>query len=279
MPELPEVETIKRSLQESLISKVVSSVDIREKKQFIGDPEKIIGKKVTGLQRKGKILTISLEDSLFLSIHLKLTGQLLYSENASNAIFKNEIPRTGSNKMPVNATRVILYFKDNSALFFNDLRKFGWMKLTKTMEETSAVDVLSKDFTLEYLKQSIGPSRKPIKPLLLEQNKITGIGNIYDNDALWEAKIHPTRKANTLTDDEIESLYNGIKKIINEGIECKGSSAKDEMYILPDSSKGSYQNHFKTYHQNGKPCIRDGTIMERLNQNGRGTFFCPTCQK
>jgi formamidopyrimidine-DNA glycosylase len=146
------------------------------------------------------------------------------------------------------------------------------------MEETKAVDVLSPSFTLEYFKKCIRGSKKPIKPLLLEQNKITGIGNIYDNDCLWEARIHPARKANSLTEAELERLYEAIKKTINEGIQYKGSSAKDEMYVLPNSEKGSYQDHFKTYHQNGKPCPRDGAIIKRIELAGRGTFFCPQCQ-
>jgi formamidopyrimidine-DNA glycosylase len=278
MPELPEVETIRKSLEEVLPGKIISNVDVREKKQFVGDAQTIIGKKVTNITRKGKVLTLVVEN-VFVSIHLKLTGQILFAEDKNNAVFKNEIPRSGTNKMPANVTRVIIEFKDNSALFFNDLRKFGWVKLSDTMEETGAVDVLSPDFTFEYFKKSVSGSKKPIKPLLLEQDKITGIGNIYDNDALWEAKIHPERKANTLTEEELKNLYDGIKKVINEGIKYKGSSAKDEMYVLPNSEKGSYQEHFKAYHQDGKPCKRCGTIMVRINQGGRGTFFCPNCQK
>ena len=279
MPELPEVETIRRSLQAELVGKIIESVNVKEAKQFIGDKTIIEGKKIEEVTRKGKVLTLILEDSLYLSFHLMLTGQILYSPNKDKAIFKNTIPHTGSNTMPVNSTRVILNFKDNSALFFNDQRKFGWVKITNSTEETKSVDVLSPDFTEEYLKNATHKSKKPIKPLLLEQDKITGIGNIYDNDSLWEAQIHPERKANTLTDNEISRLYKAILKIINEGIKYKGSSAKDEMYVLPDSTKGQYQDHFKVYHRHGQPCLRDRTLIERINQNGRGTFFCHTCQK
>ncbi|MEO6508883.1 MAG: DNA-formamidopyrimidine glycosylase [Patescibacteria group bacterium] len=279
MPELPEVETIRRSLQSDLPGKTIKAIEVIEQKQFKGDHRKAIGKKVIDVIRKGKMLTLVLDDSLYLTFHLMLTGQILLAADKDNAVFANVIPHTGSNKLPVNSTRVIIEFNDHSALYFNDQRKFGWVKLTETMEETKSVDVLSKDFSLEYFKKSIGASRKPIKPLLLEQDKITGIGNIYDNDALWEAKIHPTRKANSLSEVELETLHKAIKDVINEGIMYKGSSAKDEMYVLPDSTKGSYQEHFKVYHRNGQPCLRDTTLIERIELGGRGTFFCPKCQK
>jgi len=279
MPELPEVETIRRSLRDDLVGKVIDHVEVLEFKQFKGDPKQVAGKKITDVIRKGKMLTLVLEDSLFLSIHLMLTGQILFAEDGKNAIFKNIIPHTNSNKMPNTSTRIVVHFKDTSALYFNDQRKFGWMKLSDKIEETKSVDVLSPEFTLEYFKKSISSSKKPIKPLLLEQDKITGIGNIYDNDLLWEAKVHPTRKANSLSNEELEAIYNATVKIIQEGIKYKGSSAKDEMYVLPNSEKGSYQEHFKVYHRNGQPCLRDKATIERIELAGRGTFFCPKCQK
>jgi formamidopyrimidine-DNA glycosylase len=182
--------------------------------------------------------------------------------------------------MPANVTRVIIEFKDNSALYFNDLRKFGWVKVTNEMEKTDSVDVLDSQFTFDYFKKSVSGSRKPIKVLLLDQDKITGIGNIYDNDALWEAEIHPERKANTLTETELKNVYEGINKVIAEGIKYKGSSAQDEMYLLPNSEPGQYQHHFKVYHREGKECLRiDGGVIQRIKQGGRSSFFCPVCQR
>ena len=278
MPELPEVETIHRSLEKILPGKTIESIDVKEEKQFFGDRQKAVGKKIANVSRKGKVLTIVLEDSLFISIHLKLTGQILFADNKDHAVFKNNIPRTGTNIMPANVTRVIFNFKDNSALFFNDMRKFGWVKLTEKMPETAAVDLLSEKFTLEYFEKALSNSRKPIKVLLLEQDKIAGIGNIYDNDSLWEAKIHPERKTNTLSKQEVEHLYNGIKKIIDEGIQYKGSSAHDEIYLMPDSEPGQYQHHFRVYHRENAPCLRCQTTIERIKQGGRSSFLCPKCQ-
>lgn len=276
MPELPEVETIRLSLQRYLIGKVIKHIDVREKKQFIGDQRKLIGKKITALTRKGKVLSIKIGDS-FLNIHLKLTGQLLFSAHSDHAVFPREIPRANSKTLPAKTTHIILYFDDGSALFFNDLRKFGWMRLLNRPDETSAVDLLSQDFTLDLFKNSLMKSRKPIKNLLLEQDKFAGIGNIYANDALWQARIHPLKSASTLSDVEVGELFKAIRLIIGEALKRHGSS--DEFYVTPENKPGDYQNHFKVYHREGLPCPRCGTKIKRIKHSGRSSFFCPRCQK
>lgn len=275
MPELPEVETIRLILKRDIIGKVVKDIDIRVKKQFVGQPQDIFNKKITALTRKGKVLSIKIGNK-YVNIHLKLTGQLLFAENKNQAVFKNEVARAGTNEMPGRTTRIIIYFSDDSALYFNDLRKFGWMRLLDKPEETSAVDLLSPKFTLTYFKKSISNSKKPIKNLLLEQDKFTGIGNIYANDALWKARIHPLRKTNTLNDVEIGELFRAIKSIISEGLKYDGTS--DDFYILPNALKGNYQKHVKVYHREGLPCLRCGTALKRIKHGGRSSFFCPQCQ-
>ncbi len=282
MPELPEIETIRLFLNSHLPNRVITGIDIREPKQFHGDPKQAIGKKIVRIGRTGKILHIQLgtvKKPQFLSFHLKLSGQILYASDKDTAQFKHSIPRANTNHMPAGTTRIILYFDDDSALFFNDMRKFGWIKLASQPEEPRGVDVLSPAFTREYFKQVLASTRRPIKVTLLDQDKIAGIGNIYDNDSLWEARIHPARKTNTLQEEEKDRLYDAIIKIINEGIKYKGSSAQDELYVLPDSEKGQYQHHFKTYHQHGKACTRCGETIKRIVVGGRGTFYCPGCQK
>ncbi len=281
MPELPEVETIRLYLQKHLIGKTIIDIEIREPKQFHGDPKKALTKSIELIGRTGKILHIKLHDDkqpLYLSFHLKLSGQILFSQNKDNHEFKNIIPRANTKHMPAATTRIIFYFDDNSALYFNDMRKFGWVKLSERPEEPLAADILSTVFTYEYFVKALQGVKRPIKVVLLDQEKMAGIGNIYANDSLWEAKIHPARKANTLTDQEKKALYDAILKIINEGVQYRGSSAQDELYIIPDSEKGEYQHHFKTYHQHGTPCKRCGDIIQRIVVGGRGTFFCPQCQ-
>jgi len=278
MPELPEVETIKLKLEPLVKGKVIKEIRVLEKKQFIGDYKKIIGKEIQGLRRKGKVITIILSDNLFLSIHLKLSGQLLFASNLDQPVFKYTIPFTKTTTMPANTTRVIFKFKDKSGLFFNDLRKFGWIKLLNKPYEPRGIDILSQDFNLVFFKNLISSSKKNIKFLLLDQEKIAGIGNIYANDALFLAKINPLRKSDSLTEKEIKELYQSIKKVIFQGIKDQGSSGADEAFILPDASKGKHQRHFLVYQKENKPCIICGSLIKRIKQGGRSSFFCPRCQ-
>lgn len=279
MPELPEVETIKSHLQPYLHNKKIIKLKILSKKQFIGDPKKIINQKIVNIKRYGKVISILLSNNLYLNIHLKMTGELLYAKDKKNPIFKEIIPFTKTNKMPANTTRIIVYFDDNSVLFFNDLRKFGWFKVSTTDEKPKGVDVLDNQFTLTYFKKIISSSKKPIKTLLMDQEKIAGIGNIYANDSLFLAKIHPLNKANLLSDKQSANLYQSIKKIIEQAIKNKGSSGADEAYILPDGTKGKHQQHFLVYQKENQPCLKCGKKIKRIKQGGRSSFFCPSCQK
>ena len=278
MPELPEVETIKRELKPDIIGKTISDIEILSPKNFVGQKEQAIGKKITGIERFGKVLVIELSNKKYLSVHFKLSGQMLYAKSVKKAVFKNKIPFIGGNTMPGKTTRVIIKFKGGGALFFNDLRKFGWIKLTDKPEKPKGVDVLSKEFTVDYFKKVL-PSRRPIKVALMDQDKITGIGNIYANDSVFIAKIHPQRLANSLKNNEIDLLYLAIKKVIADGIKDQGSSGADEAFILPDGSKGRHQRHFLVYQQEGKPCRICRTIIKRVKHHGRSSFFCPNCQK
>lgn len=280
MPELPEVETIRQAISKDIISKVIDKIEILEKKQFIGNPKDLKGKKIIDVQRKGKVMAIKFDDNLFISIHLKLTGQLLFSKKLLESEFKTQIPLTQTNKMPGKTTRVIVHFKDSSALFFNDMRKFGWMKLSNKIEGPKSIDILDKNFTCNYFGSKIKSSGKPIKILLMDQDKMAGIGNIYANEALFLSKIDPRRKSKSLTRIEIKNLYNSLKIVINKGLKYQGSSGRDEAYILPDGTRGGYQNHFLVYQKEGKQCPKNcGGKIERIKQAGRSSFICINCQR
>jgi len=278
MPELPEVETIKRELKPNIIGKTISSIEILSLKNFVGQKEQAVGKKIIEIERFGKVLVMTLSNKKYINVHFKLSGQMLFAENVKSASYKNPIPFTKGNKLPANTTRIIIKFRGGSGLFFNDLRKFGWIKLTDKPEKPKGVDVLSKEFTVDYLKKIL-PSRRPIKVALMDQDKITGIGNIYANDALFIAKVHPQRLANSLKNNEVDLLYLAVKKVIADGIKDQGSSGADEAFILPDGSKGRHQRHFLVYQQEGKPCRICKTIIKRVKHHGRSSFFCPHCQK
>lgn len=279
MPELPEVETIKRELKPNILGKTVSAIEILSSKNFVGKKKEAYGQKITGVERYGKVLVIALENGKYLNAHFKLSGQMMYSKNANKAIFKNKIPFTKGNIMPANTTRIIIKLSDGSALFFNDLRKFGWVKLTNKPEAPKGVDVLSKKFTVNHLFSVLGATRRPVKVALMDQDWITGIGNIYANDSLYLSRIHPQKLSNSLTIDEIEKLHKAIITEIEKGVKDKGSSGADEAFILPDGSKGSHQRRFLVYQREKQPCSRCGTTIKRIKHNGRSSFFCPKCQK
>ena len=278
MPELPEVETIKRKLTPDLVEKVISEVEILSPKNFVGNKNEVIGSKIISVDRYGKVLVFALSNKKFLNVHFKLSGQILFSKNADKATFKNIIPFTKGNKMPANTTRVIIKFTDKSGIFFNDLRKFGWMKVSEQPLKPKGTDVMSKEFTPKLIFLMTKKTRKPIKVLLMDQDLITGIGNIYANDSLFLAKIHPQRLSNSLTEKEIGLLYKTIKQTISEGIRDCGSSGADEAFILPDGSRGGHQRNFLVYQREKKPCIVCKTIIKRIKHNGRSSFFCPKCQ-
>jgi len=287
MPELPEVETIKRQLIPNVVGKTISDVKILSPKNFVGNKQDVIGKKIVSVNRFGKVLVLRLTRAgqdrpiqyNFMSIHFKLSGQILFAKNINKAVFKNIIPFTKGKTMPANTTRVIIIFANGSGLFFNDLRKFGWIKISDQPLKPKGIDVLDKQFTVKYLTVIIKKTRKPIKILLMDQDLITGVGNIYANDSLFLAKIHPQRFSNSLAEQEIKLLYKSIKQTISKGLKDFGSSSADEAFILPDGSRGKHQKNFLVYQREDEPCLKCKTIIKRIKHNGRSSFFCPECQK
>lgn len=278
MPELPEVETIKRKLQPNIKNKIISDIKILSPKNFIGNKKDVVNKKIINVERFGKVLVINLNNNKYLNIHFKLSGQMLFSKNVNNAIFKNRIPFTKGNRLPANTTRIIIKFKDNSGLFFNDLRKFGWIKVTDKPLIPKGIDVMSSKFTSKLLFRLTRKTHRSIKILLMDQDLITGIGNIYANDSLFLAKIYPLKSADSLNRKEVETLHEGIIKEINLGIKDQGSSGADEAFILPDGSKGKHQRHFLVYQRENQPCSNCKTLIKRIKHGGRSSFYCPKCQ-
>lgn len=287
MPELPEVETIKRQLTPNVLGKTISDIKILSVKNFIGDKNDVLNRKIVSVDRYGKVLVLKLTrvgqdrplQHNFLNIHFKLSGQMLFAKDINKAVFKNIIPFTGGKTMPANTTRVIIKFSDGSGLFFNDLRKFGWIKISDQPLKPKGIDVLDKRFTLKFLTDLTDSTKRPIKPVLMDQDLITGIGNIYANDSLFLAKIHPQRLSNSLTKIETQLLHKSIKQTISEGIRDLGSSGADEAFILPDGSRGRHQRNFLVYQREGEPCLVCKIIIKRVKHNGRSSFFCPNCQK
>jgi formamidopyrimidine-DNA glycosylase len=284
MPELPEVETISNQLNKTIKGKIIANIQILRSKSFQGDPKLILGKKVTRVFRHAKVINVAFQNEFPLTlIHLKMTGQLIYKDD--NQRFVGGHPtQDWVNQLPGKHTRVIFTFKDHAKLFFNDLRVFGWVKvisnsldLKKELKSFTGVEPLSSKFTLNKLKEIIDKINRPIKLLILDQQKIAGLGNIYANDALFGARIDPTRPAKSLSSPEIKALHQSIIKILKIAVKLGGTSQRDYRQI--NGSMGNYQDHFLVYKKEGEPCPICGSTIVKIKLGGRGTYYCPQCQK
>ncbi len=282
MPELPEVETVARQLNNSLLNRVINKVIVYRDKIFTGDSLGLYGKKVQKVGRKAKMIEIEFDgfESL-VQIHLKMTGQLIFVDGEKRVVGGHPTS-DWVKQLPNKFTRVEVLFADGSTLFFNDMRAFGWVRVVTKIQElrdskARAPDVVDEGFSLEYFKKVLSKYSRPIKVVLLDQKLMGGIGNIYANDALNMSKISPTKKAKELTSSEVEKLYNSVKFVINLGIESGGASASN--YVDTKGMGGTYQNHFLTYKREGMPCKNCGDKIVKIKLGGRGTFYCPGCQK
>lgn len=283
MPELPEVETIKKGLISKVKGKQISDAKILFSGKLNMPPKKftetIKGAKVTNITRRAKILILALSNNFSLLIHLKMTGQLIYESGIKN----QELGIITKNPLYKYA-RVIFYFTDKSILVFNDLRKFGYIKLvpTKKIEEMVGKEkfgpeALGADFTLENFRKILNkyPNRR-IKQLLMDQLIIAGIGNIYSDEICYYAKVLPTKPAGKLSGEQIKKLYEGINKILIKAIELRGSSVDN--YVDTEGAKGDYVKELKVYDREGEKCCRGKGIIKRIKLSGRSSYFCSECQ-
>jgi len=288
MPELPEVETLRLGLKKYLVGHKIEDVEILHPKIFFGDKKDIVGAAVKGIRRVGKGLIIDLSNEFSLAIHIKLTGQLIYQDNKT---VKNPVSKLKVGSVPNKFTHIIFRLNGDSKLFYNDQRRFGWIKVVKTNEvmnlpffkemgpEPFAEELGSGqvDLTLDKFEEIISNSKTVIKPLVMDQKKIGGIGNIYANDALFKAKIDPRRKANSLSEAEIRKLYDSVLFVLKKGLDSGGASELTFVNIL--GQDGGYQNHTLVYGKRGKTCPNCGSKIKVIKLAGRGTFFCEICQK
>lgn len=282
MPELPEVQTIVNQLKEKIIGQTITAIDIRLPKMFQGDSKTIINKKIIDIERRAKIIIIHLEDKINLVIHLKMTGQLIFGTNSAETIsFSQGIPFAGFS-LPAKTTHVVFSLDHGNKLFFNDMRQFGWVKimtdkeLQEIVHEKHGPEPFSPEFTPEYLQKILSNWGRPVKLLLLEQNKIAGIGNIYANEALWLAGISPMKRGREVT--RVKELYDAIKTVLEMGLKYGGSSAADEAFVNAEGHPGKMQEHFNVYQKHKTVCPRCGHNITMSRIGGRGTFFCPKCQ-
>lgn len=282
MPELPEVETIRLQLGKLLKNHKIISVDVRDRKIFQGDEKKISNTKILGIRRFGKVAAIDLGNKYSIIIHVKLTGQLIY--RGPNLKNPKRLSTKVAGGVPGPHTHVIFNLDEGGRLYYNDVRRFGWIKVVKTSEVESEPFIKKLgpepfgDLTLEKFKQILAGTKRAVKDVLMDQEKIGGVGNIYANDALWLSRINPRRLANSLDQTESESLYKAILKVLKAGLKYGGAS--ELTYVAPDGEEGEYQNHTLVYGRQGKPCSRcHKAKIKKIFLSGRGTYFCPVCQK
>lgn len=293
MPELPEVETIIRGLHNKIPGLKVDKLEVNIPKwdqtlrQDGLNPDKdLVGHSIKGLRRRAKLVLMDLDNDKTVIFHLKLTGQLVF-ENPSHKITPGGHPVPSFNlPQPNKATHAIFTFDNGSHLYFNDSRMFGFVRLVPTgkVDEIPFVkaygpEPLSKEFTEEVFAERI--KRRPrmkIKVLLLDQAFVAGVGNIYANEALWEAGIHPLRTAGSLTEEELKRLHKAVRHVLEVGIANKGTTLSD--FVDAEGNKGSNQSFLKAHNQDGEPCTKDdGGTIKRIVVGGRGTFFCPVHQE
>lgn len=288
MPELPEVETVRVGLSKLIVGKTFAQAIHDTPKSFPNTPHDVerflIGATVVAVTRRAKVLLIELSSKYSLIIHLKMTGQLVFQGQGVH--FGAGHPSDSLiNPLPDKSTRVTFSFTDGSQLFFNDQRKFGWARLLPTAEvpqldffKRVGPEPLSDDFTWQIMRDRLRRRKNTnIKAALLDQTVVAGVGNIYADESLWGAKIHPMLIVRDLSDSKIKGLYKSLVAVLRLSIAKGGSSS--HTYVDAEGNKGSYLSFANVFRREGQPCPRCGTPILKTRVAGRGTHLCPHCQK
>lgn len=273
MPEMPEVEQVRKTLSPHIIGKTIQNIEVRLPRliQF-PSPEAFVqeleGRTITEVGRKGKYLVLHTDKNQQLIVHLRMTGALMAQP---------------SDAAEPSYAKIKFTMTDNTTMWFTDIRTFGTLYLIEGNNhyiegyETLGPEPLSEGFTVEYLELKATKAKKPVKTFILDQKVIAGLGNIYADECLALSKIHPTRLANTLSHEEMVTLVAAINAVIAQGIKNRGTTFRD--YKDGEGNKGDNQNHLLVYSRKGQPCRTCGSILEQIKVGGRGTVFCPCCQK
>jgi formamidopyrimidine-DNA glycosylase len=274
MPELPEVETIRRSLETKILGCIIRKVAVLNRKTIKTPPPDLFaarleGEEITGFQRRGKYLIMEIGCSMVLVVHLRMTGRLIVKDSG----------------FPINRyTRLIFYLNEGKELHFQDIRKFGTMHLLDRQDldaftpfKALGYDALDPRLTPDLFKERLKGRKGQVKGLLLNQSFIAGIGNIYANEILWRAGINPQRRADSLDAREQQRLYQAIGEVIAAAISHRGTTLRD--YVDGDGNQGEFQNMLQVHGKGGRPCPSCGNSIVRIKQGGRSSYYCPSCQK
>lgn len=289
MPELPEVETIRRDLEKKISTKKIKDIKVLAIKSVYNKSAEflkvLVGNNFNHIERRGKLLMFALDKAGkygYMLVHLKMTGQLIYRH-------KNQILAGGHSQtamdtiVPNKFTRVIFTFGDGGQLFFNDLRRFGYLKLVskeekeKIVKNNFGIEPLTTDYIFEDFAKFFKKRKTNIKALLLNQKLISGIGNIYADEACFDAKVLPTRKVNSLSVSEIKKIFKCVEDVLRVAIENRGTTFNN--YVDSNGNTGAHINFLKVYGRDGEKCKKCKNIILKMKHAGRGTHYCPNCQK
>ena len=317
MPELPEIEIIKLGLQKKIIGLKIQKIQVLSPKSFLGNPNLAEGQIILKVWRRAKILGVDLtghsgakrseaiesrsyrsagaslqdDNKITLLFHLKMSGQLIWKEESGKGEggrFIGGHPTVDMlGAMPNSHTRVIFSFADGSHLYFNDQRKFGWVKLVRSSELVVGSgekilgklgpEPLEKEFTWQILKQNLLKHKNmPVKVAIMDQSIVSGVGNIYANEACFDAKLDPRTKVGEVSDEQFKRLHAGIVKALEAGIKYGGSTRVH--FVDPEGHKGYFLDYAFVYWRDKHPCKVCGTEIKKISLGGRGTYFCPSCQ-
>ena len=289
MPELPEVEVVKRSLERKILNLIIKKVEIidgrlryRINKE---NTSKLIGKKIRQIKRKSKFLIFEIEKNLFMITHLGMTGKFFFIDKLKKK-FKTSFYYSLDQKKDQKHNRVVFFFEDKQELIYNDVRKFGFIKFYNSNElknnqhfKSLGPEPLGKYWNTKYFKKYINGRNRSVKNILMDQKFVCGLGNIYVNEILFFSRVNPLRKVSSLKDLEIEKIIKNTKKVLRNSIKLGGSSIKN--FSTDDGKKGIFQQYFSVYGRNGEKCSNtdcNKRILREITSN-RSTFFCKRCQK
>lgn len=272
MPELPEVETLAQEMRALLIGRCILRVEVRWPRTVAApDPEtfarRLTGRCIREIGRRGKWLLLGLDGEEWLLVHLRMSGRLTVEDVEASEDAH---------------IRVVFHLEDGRRLHFSDPRKFGRMVLTACPEDwlgDLGPEPLDPGLTPERLAGMLRGRRVRLKPLLADQRFLAGLGNIYADEVLWRARLHPLRRADTLTTEEVTRLHGAIREVLEEAVARRGTTLADRRYVLPDGRPGEFAAHLGVYGREGAPCPRCGTSIVRIRIGGRSAHFCPQCQQ
>ena len=272
MPELPEVETVRRGLEKLILGKKIASLDIRYPKMIKTDldqfQKELHGQELQSMGRRGKYLLFYLTDKVLIS-HLRMEGKYFY--------YPDQVPER-------KHAHVLIHFEDGGTLVYEDVRKFGTMELLAPelleayfISKKLGPEPTEQDFDLGSFKLALKKSKKSIKSHLLDQTLVAGLGNIYVDEVLWRAKVHPERPSQTLTADQATAVHDQTIAVLSQAVETGGSTIRT--YTNAFGEDGTMQDFHQVYDKTGEACSRCGAIIEKIQLGGRGTHFCPKCQR